>query len=127
MSMIRISTVTLIALLSCFGAMSVMAGDPVKKTVEELHKEKAELKGKQVQLQGKVVKVNNQILNRNFLHIQDGSGENETSDLTVTSQETAEMGQEVIVTGTVVIDHDFGAGYVYPLILENATITKATK
>ncbi len=125
--MSRIISITLLSLLVCFGAMSVTAGEPVKKTIEALHKEKVELKGQKVQLTGKVVKVNNQIMQKNFVHIQDGTGENKTGSLTITSQDTAEVGDEITVIGIVAVDHDFGGGYMYPLLLEKATISKVAK
>ena len=125
--MSRIMSITLLSLLFCFSAMSVTAGEAVKKTIEALYKEKVELKGQQVQLKGKVVKVNNGIMNKNFIHIQDGTGENETGNLTMTSQDTAQVGDEVTVVGTVAVDHDFGGGYMYPLLLEKAKISKVTK
>jgi len=58
------------------------------------------------------------------LHLQDGSGDaaEGTHDLTVTSDAVAAVGTVVTVTGTVVIDQDFGAGYVYPVLVENATV-----
>ena len=119
-------TRTLAALLSLALVSPVVADEAVKKSIADLYKEKAELTGKQVTLHGKVVKVNNQIMNRNFLHLQDGSGDPAvgTNDLTVTSDSTAAMGDEVTVTGTVVVDLDFGSGYKYPLLVEKATIAK---
>lgn len=96
--------------------------DSVKKTIEGVYQEKAQLKGKQVQVRGKVVKVNNGIMKRNFLHIQDGSGGEGTNDLTVTSAQTADVGDEITVEGTVVLDTDFGFGYKYPLLIEKSTI-----
>lgn len=103
-------------------AMAATAGE--RKTVQQLYQEKTALNGKQVELHGKVVKVNNNILNRNFLHIQDGTGAEDSNDVTVTSDQTAEAGDEVSITGTVAIDRDFGAGYTYPVIIEQATISK---
>ncbi len=123
----HITTVILIALFSFIGTMSVSAGEPMKKTIEALHKEKTELKGQQVQLQGKVVKVNEQIMGKNFIHIQDGTGEKGTNDLTVTTQDLPKIGDEVTVIGTVVLDLDLGSGYLYPLIVEKATVSKAAK
>ncbi len=125
--MSRIISITLLSLLFCFGVTSVTAGEPVKKTIEALYKEKAELKGQQVQLKGKVVKVNNGIMNKNFIHIQDGTGENKTGSLTITSQDTAQVGDEITVVGAVAVDHDFGGGYMYPLLLEKAKISKVAK
>lgn len=103
---------------------SANAGDALKKTVEAIHVEKAKLSGKKVQVTGKVTKVNNGIMNRNFLHIQDGTGSKGTDDLTVTSDQTANVGDNVVVTGTLVLDTDFGFGYTYPIILEKSVIDK---
>ena len=74
---------------------------------------------------GNVVKVNNGIMGRNFVHIQDGTGDAKagTNDLTVTSKETAAIGDQVTISGTVVLNRDFGAGYSYPLLIEDASIT----
>lgn len=95
-----------------------------KKTVEAIHNEMKQLSGKQVEVSGKVVKVNNGIMKRNFLHIQDGTGQQGTNDLTITSNQTAEVGDDITVTGTVVLDTDFGFGYKYPLLVENSKIQK---
>jgi hypothetical protein len=105
------------------GATMAVAAEPIQKTVEALYKDRAALNGQQVQLKGKVVKANNGIMKRNFLHIQDGTGAAGTNDLTVTSQDTARVGEEVVVTGIVAIDVKFGAGYNYPLLLEKAKVT----
>jgi hypothetical protein len=102
-----------------------LADDAVTTTVEGLFKNKSELAGKQVLIKGKVVKVNNNIMKRNFLHIQDGTGGDGTNDITVTSQQTANIGDDVTVVGQLVTDLDFGAGYAYPLIVEKATVEVA--
>lgn len=120
-------TRTLAALFCLALAAPAFADEAIQKSIADIYKEKAELAGKQVKLQGKVVKVNNKIMNRNFLHLQDGSGDPAlgTNDLTITSDDTAAMGDTVSVTGTLVLDLDFGSGYKYPLLLEKASITKA--
>lgn len=105
------------------GALSASAEDAVVKTVAALNKDKATLAGKLVRVQGKVVKVNNGIMGRNFLHVQDGTGDQNSNDLTVTSKQTAVVGDQVTVTGRVVLNRDFGAGYAYPLLVEEASIT----
>ena len=119
-------TLTFAALLSALLIGPAHADEAVQKTIGELYKEKAELAGKQVTLHGTVVKVNNQIMNRNFLHLQDGSGDaaEGTNDITVTSNDTAAKGDTVTVTGTVAVDLDFGSGYSYPMLVEKATISK---
>jgi hypothetical protein len=82
-------TVAFAAVLG-FGALGAFAADEAKlKTIAALHKEKSTLSGKDVRVQGKVVKVNNGIMGRNFLHVQDGTGDQSSNDLTVTSKETA--------------------------------------
>ena len=111
--------------LICLGTgSSAIAADAVKKTVESVYMEKAKLKGKLVSVKGKVVKVNNGIMKRNFVHIQDGTGKKDTNNLIVTSKQTAEVGDQVTITGTVALDTDFGFGYKYPLLVEKSQIKK---
>lgn len=93
------------------------------KTVAVLNKDKTALAGKTVSAQGKVVKVNNGIMGRNFVHVQDGTGDASNNNLIVTSKDTANVGDSVSVTGLVVVNRDFGGGYSYPLLIEDAKIT----
>ena len=116
--------IAFIATLACLGAFSNVAAAE-QKTVEGLFQDKTKLSGHEVQVRGKVVKVNNGVMNRNFIHIQDGTGKQGSNDVTVTSQETANIGDEVVVTGKVAVDKDFGAGYTYPILIEEAKIAKA--
>ena len=109
------------------GAGVATADAATAKTVEALNVEKVKLKGKEVSFKGKVVKVNNNIMKKNFLHIQDGTGKEGTNDVTVTSAQTANEGDIVSVVGKVMLDRDFGSGYTYPLIIEDAVITAAKK
>jgi predicted small lipoprotein YifL len=93
------------------------------KTVEEVYKEKDTLANGKVVVRGKVVKVNPSIMGKNWLHVRDGSGGDGTNDLTVTTAGTLpDVGEVVVVTGTVVLDQDFGAGYAYDVIVEDAEI-----
>lgn len=94
------------------------------KTVEEVYKEKDTLANGKVVVRGKVVKVNPDIMGKNWLHVRDGSGGDGTNDLTVTTAGTLpDVGEVVVVTGTVVLDQDFGMGYQYPVIVQDAEIT----
>ena len=43
---------------------------------------------------------------------------------TRTTSDSAAVGDVVVVKGTVRLDKDFGAGYAYPVIVEDAKITK---
>jgi len=107
------------------GLTSAFADQAKVKTVAALYKEKTALAGQTVQVQGKVVKANNNIMGRNFVHVQDGTGEKGKNDLTVTSNQTANVGDKVTITGRVVVDKDFGSGYAYPLLIEEANIAPA--
>ena len=95
------------------------------KTIKEIYAAKAKLAGKPVTVRGKVVKYNAMILGKNWLHIRDGSGSADKSDndLTVTSSTPAALGDTVLVTGSVATDRDFGAGYKYGVIIEDAKVT----
>lgn len=96
------------------------------RTVAALHAERAALKGKTVLVRGKVVKFLGGIMGKNWVHLRDGSGsrEGKDDDLTVTTAETVEVGAVVVAKGTVGVDRDFGSGYRYAVILEDATFTK---
>jgi membrane protein implicated in regulation of membrane protease activity len=102
------------------------AGGADARTVAEVHAQRTALKEKAVTVQGKVVKYNGGIMGKNWLHLRDGSGkgESEDNDLTVTSQDVAKVGDVVVVKGVVRIDNDFGAGYAYKVIVEDAKISK---
>ncbi|OWW20037.1 hypothetical protein [Noviherbaspirillum denitrificans] len=93
--------------------------------VEELHKNREALAGKTIQAQGKVVKANNGIRGYNFVHVQDGSGKADVGNhnLIVRSKQTANVGDTVTVSGTVLVNKDMGAGYFYPLLIDEGTVT----
>ncbi len=123
----RFLSIALAAIVGTLGLVSFNAGaaDAAVKTVAATYKDKAALKGKQITVEGKVVKVNNGIMGRNFVHVQDGTGDAKasTNNLVVTSKQTAAVGDKVSISGTVVLDRDFGSGYSYPLLIEEATVT----
>ncbi len=95
-------------------------------SVEQLFTQSNTLSGKQVTFRGKVVKFNAGIMGKNWLHVQDGSGaaKSKTHDITVTTNANAAVGDAVVIKGTLVTDKDFGAGYRYAVIIENASVTK---
>lgn len=94
-------------------------------TVQEIVAGSDKLSGQQVKVRGKVVKYTAKVMGRNWLHIQDGSGNPQTrdNDLTVTTTVEAKLGDTVLVTGKVSINKDFGSGYRYTVILEDAEVT----
>lgn len=83
------------------------------------------LAGQSISLRGEVVKFNANILGTNFIHIQDGSGDaaDGSNDLTVTSKAVTAVGETVVVTGTVIQNKDFGSGYVFPVLMDDASIS----
>ena len=102
------------------------ASGPGAHTVAEIIAQRAQLKDKTVLLRGKVVKYNPGVLGKNWLHLRDGSGSaaDNTNDVLVTSKEESKLGDIVTVKGIVHTDKDFGAGYSYKVLIEEATLKK---
>ena len=94
------------------------------KTVEQIYNEKESLNGKTVKVKGEVVKINLNIMNRNWIHLQDGTGDETSFDLVITSQDAAAVGDVVTAEGIVTKDKDFGSGYFFSVIVEDAKIVK---
>ncbi len=94
--------------------------------VAELFSQAKDLTGKKVQIHGKVVKVSPAIMGKNWIHLQDGTGDpmNNTHDLVVTTNETVELDSTVIFEGVITANKDFGAGYKYDAIIEEAILIK---
>lgn len=93
------------------------------KTVAEVHKEKSQFAGKKISVRGKVVKFNSQVMGKNWLHLMDGTGTQGADDLTITTKASAKVGDTVLVRGTLFTDKDYGHGYKYPVIIEDAEVT----
>jgi len=93
-------------------------------TVEELLTDTNLPEHKTIKVRGVVVKFSGNILGRNWIHIQDGTGEKGTDDLTVTSKETVKLGESVVITGKIRYKQEFGANYSYPVLIEEASISR---
>ncbi len=93
-------------------------------TVADVFAQQEELSGKTIKIRAKVVKYSTQIMKKNWLHIQDGTGAEGSNDLTVTTTAEAAVGDTVLVTGTLSTAVDFGSGYYYDLIIQDAEIVK---
>jgi len=91
-------------------------------TIAELYKNKAKLNKKKIVVRGKVVKISSNIMNKNWIHLRDGSGSHATGDfnLVVTSKSIPAEGEVVLVNGTLYKGKDFGGGYKYDVIVEDA-------
>jgi hypothetical protein len=105
-------------------AVKPMAPPPGGSSVADVWARRAALAGKTVTINGTVVKFNGGILGRNWLHVQDGSGKaaDGTNDITVTTDAPVKVGDVITVTGKVAVDKDFGSGYAYKVMIEEAKI-----
>lgn len=93
-------------------------------TVEEVHMWRKSLEGQTISLEGSVYKVSHQIMKRDWVHLGDGTGNEKdlTDDLVFTAASTTvKAGDKVIATGKVVVNKDFGYGYFYKVLIQDAT------
>lgn len=97
---------------------------PVKRaeggyTIAEIITKKKELSGKTVKVRGEITKFNADIMKTNWIHIIDGSSK---EDMIVITHDTAKTGQVAVIEGTIALDKDFGYGYKYKLLIEDAKV-----
>ncbi len=111
------------------GSGKVVEGLKVEKapgensySLEEIMQKRTELQGKTIVVRGQVVKVSAEIMGRNWVHITDASGGKWNNKLVVTTKDTPEVGDIVTATGVFHNNVDFGGGYYYEIILEDATV-----
>jgi len=95
-------------------------------TVSELNAKAATLKDKPVTVRAKVVKFSANIMNKNWVHLRDGSGaaKDGSDDILVTTQEVAKVSDVVTVKGVLRTNKDFGVGYIYKVIVEDGKLQK---
>ncbi|MCW8831605.1 MAG: hypothetical protein OQK32_08825 [Gammaproteobacteria bacterium] len=89
-------------------------------TIADIIAKKTELAGKTVKVRGQITKYNADIMMKNWIHIIDGSSK---QDLIIITNDTAETGKVALIEGTVVLDKDFGYGYKYKLLIDEAKVT----
>lgn len=94
--------------------------------VEDAFSKKDDLNGKTVRFKGQVVKFSPMIMGRNWVHLQDGTGDpmSNTHDLVFTTDATVKDGDIVTLEGVLTAYKDFGAGYKYDAIVEKAKIVE---
>lgn len=92
-------------------------------TVGQIFADKANLSGKHVTVRAKVVKYTPQVMGKNWLHVEDGTGKKGADDLTVTTSTNAKVGDTVLISGPITLNKDFGYGYKYDVIMQNAKVT----
>lgn len=102
------------------------ASGPDARTVAEIVTQKAALKDKTVVVRGKVVKFTAGVMGKNWVHLRDGSGSasDGTNDILATTKDEAKIGDVVLVKGVVQTNRDFGSGYSYQVLIEEATLQK---
>jgi GW (Gly-Tryp) dipeptide domain len=95
------------------------------QTIAQIYADAAKLAGKTVTVRGKVVKYHAAIMGKNWLHIRDGSGEadDRDNDLAITTAAETKVGDTVLVSGVLTTKKDFGAGYKYAVIIQDAKVT----
>lgn len=101
-----------------------IAIDPLSSgiSIAELYANRESYSNKEIKIKGQVTKVNTAIMDRNWVHIQDGSEHNGQFDLTITTQANVKIGDIVVFEGIINLNKDFGAGYIYDLIMEEAKL-----
>lgn len=91
--------------------------------LSDLIAQKAKYNGKQVTVSGEIVKANYGIMGKNWYHLQDGTKSNgKNCDFTITSAENLPMGAKVGFEGKLVLNKDFGSGYKYDILMEDAKL-----
>jgi starvation-inducible outer membrane lipoprotein len=93
-------------------------------SIGELIAKRSTYGGKVISIRGEVVKISKSIMGRNWVHLQDGTGEKGTNDLLVTTQQVVAVGDVVTFQGMIVLNKDFGAGYSYEVLMEKGKQTK---
>ena len=92
-------------------------------SIAELYENRDQYQNKTVRIKAVVTKYNPAIMNMNWLHLQDGTDFNGEFDLTVTTNSQVQVGDVVVIEGKVSLNKDFGAGYIYKVIVENAALS----
>ena len=92
--------------------------------IADLFENKQNYAGKKIKIKGEVTKFSSQILAKNWVHFQDGTEFEGAYDLMITTQENVMVGDVVVFEGMITLDKDFGAGYFYKIIMEEAVLLK---
>jgi hypothetical protein len=91
-------------------------------TIATLFENKQSLAGKVIKVKGQVTKYNPSIMGKNWVHIQDGTDFQGGFDLTITTNGQVTIGETATFEGRLVLDKDFGYGYSYKVLLEDAKV-----
>ncbi len=91
-------------------------------TIADLFQNKEKYNGQVILIRGQVVKFTAKIMGKNWVHLQDGTSFGDKFDLTATMDDTLKKGDIVTLECKVTLNKDFGSGYFFDVILENATV-----
>ena len=117
-------TATAAASASAAGATAKIEQAMGGYTVAQIFEQRTDLAGREIAVRGRVVKFNRGIMGRNWVHVQDGTaGPGGANDLVVTTDALAEVGSIVLVRGTAVANKDFGSGYAFDVLIDEASLT----
>ncbi|MBJ6799409.1 DNA-binding protein [Geomonas propionica] len=102
------------------------AKGPNSYTIAEIYAKSKKLEKKPVVVRGRVVRVSQKIMKRNWIHLADGTGSSakKTNDLVITSKDLPNEGDVVTVSGTLYNNLDFGSGYRYNVLVQDAKFKK---
>ncbi len=100
---------------------------PTVQTIADIYAGQDGLADKVVNVRGKVVKFSAMIMGKNWIHLQDGTGTPGSNDLTVTTADTAKIGDTILVSGKITLNKDFGGGYKYGVIMEDGKVQVEAK
>ncbi|PKP31774.1 MAG: hypothetical protein CVU00_12340 [Bacteroidetes bacterium HGW-Bacteroidetes-17] len=89
-------------------------------TIADLFKNRLKYAGTKVRIKGLVGKVNKAVMGKNWIHLQDGTNFSGNFDLTITSQDMANTDEIATFEGLISLNKNFGSGYFYELIMEDA-------
>jgi len=90
------------------------------KNIDEIYAQMKELSGKTIRVRGMVVKYTPDVMGKDWIHLRDNSS---ASDLTITTKDKVNKGDIVLVEGKLTLNKDFGYGYTYKMIMEDAKVT----
>ena len=91
-------------------------------SIEKLLSDPISFKNEEIIIKGQVFKVNRNILDRNWIHIKDGTTFKDKTQITITSNDSVNIGDVVTFKGVVTLEKDFGYGYIYPVLIENGKL-----
>ncbi|MEW7998753.1 MAG: hypothetical protein AB2786_04360 [Candidatus Thiodiazotropha endolucinida] len=89
------------------------------KTIADIMADTTQLNAQSVSLRARVVKVSPNIMGKNWITLQDGTGTPPNDKLIATSTELVSPGELVIANGVIRYNVDIGSGYTYKVLLEN--------